>query len=342
MTETYLSKISYIVTFAVIASLTACSDSGDFPEDASDASEWAPDAAADAGVPTYDQGKKYYDIAVGPPVALSVATFNVQNFFDELDDPNHADTVFSKEEVAEKIKKIGIAIRKLSVDVLVLQEVENKDLLDRLNKEELSSLSYDHVRLVEGNDIRGIDVALLSKYPVPRALSHTWDRFLPPEGGTQNYAFSRDCLEATIEPSPGRKLILLVNHLRATQWNEVEESLTRRHAQAKRVREITDQLLLGNPDRNIAVIGDLNDVPGSETLKLIIEGNPKLIDIAETVPEQHRYTSIYKGDKQQIDHIIVTPGLEADLIAGSVWFDHSDEFSDVSDHFPIKAEFLLE
>lgn len=344
MTNILSPNIKRCLTLGLATLFCACSDTGSFPAEAGPdgGGNQAQDFAAEAGPLDPDQGNPTPDIAVGPPVTLSVATFNVQNFFDEADDPTKSDTIFSKEEVAAKISQLGKAIRKLGVDVLVLQEVENKALLDRLNAEELSSLNYAHVRLVEGNDVRGIDVALLSRYPVPRAISHTWDRFQAPEGGTQNYGFSRDCLEATIEAAPGRELLLLVNHLRATQWNEVEESLTRRHAQAKRVREIADQLLLGHPDRNLAVIGDLNDLPESETLKLIVDGSPKFVDITLTVPEQHRYTSVYKGEKQQIDHFLVSPGLQADLIEGSVWFDHSSEFSDTSDHSPIQAKFRLE
>jgi len=278
------------------------------------------------------------DGTVGPPVALSLATFNVKDFFDAQDDPTHFDLVLTASEVKSKIVELGQALRQLKADVIALQEVENKPLLLRLVNEELSTLGYTNVVLIEGNDARGIDVALLSRYPVTKARSHVGDRFKGVDGDTTTYGFSRDCLEATLALGPGRELILLVNHLAATDSENYQESINRRKAQASRVREILDGILAAHPQANLAVVGDLNDTPDSRTLELVRDGSPSLFDVLTLVPSSERYTH---AKKSQLDYILLGPGLKADLTESSVKADHSQVFSDTSDHVPVFARFTV-
>lgn len=53
-----------------------------------------------------------------------------------------------------------------SADIIALQEVENAAILERLRTEYLAGLGYRPAILVEGDDIRGIDVAFLAKLPL--------------------------------------------------------------------------------------------------------------------------------------------------------------------------------
>jgi endonuclease/exonuclease/phosphatase family metal-dependent hydrolase len=324
------------ILFASLLVFIGCNNGSEFKDDDGAVS---PDAMlpAEAGLP--DSGTGIWDSTIGPPVTLTLATFNVENFFDEQDDPHHSDDVPTVSQVNDKITKLGAALRQLKADVLALQEVENRPLLEKLNEQELSSLGYDQVRLIEGNDIRGIDVALLSRFPVIEAKSHVNDHFLGVDGDTTTYGFSRDCVEATVEPSPGRKLILLINHLRADNWKEPEESVARRLAQANRVRQIADGILASKPDGNLAVLGDLNDTPDSQTLELIQQGSPPLLDLLTLVPSSERYT--FNSSKTQIDYILASPGLEGDLISGSVKANHDAVFEEASDHSPVSAQFTL-
>jgi endonuclease/exonuclease/phosphatase family metal-dependent hydrolase len=278
------------------------------------------------------------DITVGPAVTLTLATYNVRDFFDATDDPAHQDELPAAAEVDAKVKKLGAALRELKADVLALQEVENIAMLQRLNTE-VSTLGYKEARLVPGNDMRGINVALLSRYPVVLQISHKNDTFLSPDGGTTKYGFSRDCLEMTIEPSQGRRLILLINHFAADDGSADAE--TRRHAQAARVRQIVDAALKNNPAANLAVVGDLNDQPGTKTLTLITGGTPALYDATSTIASADRWTHIYSGKKEQLDYVLLAPGLKDDLVSGSPAIPHTTTFKDASDHYPISAKFTL-
>lgn len=274
----------------------------------------------------------------GPAGPLSVATFNVQNYFDAEDDPFKLDDTPSPAEVRAKTHLIGRALRLLDADVVALQEVENKKILQKLVDDELSDEGYREVRLVEGNDPRGIDVALLSRRTVRSVKSHKDDRFGGSDGRT--HAFSRDCLEVALDAAASRTLVLLVNHLKASRSSDGPKAAQRRLAQAHRVREIAAGLMAEQADRWVAVVGDLNDTPASEPLRALTDADPPLEDVLRDVSGSARNTVGFGGGKQ-FDYILMSPALHGALVAGSAKVDRRSAFDDASDHFPVRAEFRL-
>ncbi len=290
---------------------------------------------ADGGVPGKDGPGGGQDQKVGPPVSFTLATWNVKNFFDEKDDAAVKDDVLTAAQVQKKMQQLGAAIRGLDADVLVLQEVEKIDLLQRLNNTQLSKMKYKEVRLLEGNDLRGIDVALLSRFEVLQYITNIYDTFPGVKDPNKNYGFSRDCVLAKLKLGPGRELRLLINHLRAGgDYN----STRRREAQAQRVRVLADQVLKGNPQENLSVIGDLNDTPDTETIKLIRDKAPNLYDPLTLLQASLRKT--FRRSKQ-LDYMLLSPGLKADLDNSSVMVPYDSLFSTTSDHYPIRARFNL-
>ncbi|MCG8371216.1 MAG: hypothetical protein MJA32_11970, partial [Proteobacteria bacterium] len=137
-----------------------------------------------------------------PAAAVTLMTFNVENLFDNTDDPGKDDKAFlplaakraaahveacqeiatrswreeclsldwSDEAVEAKLSAVADTIRQVNggrgADVVALQEVENLRILERLRSEHLAGLGYGSAVLVEGTDLRGIDVAFLSKLPL--------------------------------------------------------------------------------------------------------------------------------------------------------------------------------
>jgi endonuclease/exonuclease/phosphatase family metal-dependent hydrolase len=81
------------------------------------------------------------------------------------------------DEVLEvKARNIGRMIREVNggrgPDILVVQEVENIHALRTLNRLGLRGLGYTTEVLLEGPDKRGIDVGLLSRFPLTEAKAH--------------------------------------------------------------------------------------------------------------------------------------------------------------------------
>ena len=141
-------------------------------------------------------------VKTAEPYSVTVMTFNVQNLFDNSDDPGKDDKAYlplaakqTESHIAEcnaievaswraeclhldwsdaaidhKLEVLAATIRQVNdgagADIIALQEVENAAILDRLRTEKLAGLGYLPAILVEGTDIRGIDVAILSKLPL--------------------------------------------------------------------------------------------------------------------------------------------------------------------------------
>lgn len=177
---------------------------------------------------------------------VTIMTFNVENLFDNVDDPNKNDDTYlplvakrNEAHIAKcntidverwrnecleldwndavvdaKLRAVAGAIRQAGggPDIVALQEVENAAILERLRTEHLTDLGYVEAILIEGQDLRGIDVAFLSKLPVvgePRLHPLSFDDFPDRQGDT------RGVLEATFELPDGTLLTGFAAHFPA-------------------------------------------------------------------------------------------------------------------------------
>ncbi|MGH3483603.1 MAG: lamin tail domain-containing protein [Nocardioidaceae bacterium] len=115
----------------------------------------------------------------------------------------------------------------------------------------------------------------------------------------------------------------------------VRDSEEQRHAQAEAVRGFVDELLAVNPSADVVVAGDLNDFEFSETTDILVgSGDTALVDLPRTLPKGDRYSYVFEGNSQVLDHILLSPAAAA--------VDHeydtvhmNAEFPDqISDHDP--------
>ena len=131
--------------------------------------------------------------------ALTIMSFNVENLFDNIDDPGKEDRTYlaladkqneehraacatievdrwreqcldwdwSDEIIEKKLGVVAAAILQVGdgrgPDIVALQEVENIGILERLRREYLGAAGYRPGILIEGDDLRGIDVAFLTR-----------------------------------------------------------------------------------------------------------------------------------------------------------------------------------
>lgn len=98
------------------------------------------------------------------------------------------------------IYNTGRVVSEISPDILVCVEVESRPTLMRFNEQVLKAEfhnEYPHVMVIDGNDMRGIDVGILSRYPINRIRSHVDDK-----NQTGELTFSRDCPEYVIQLTP--------------------------------------------------------------------------------------------------------------------------------------------
>lgn len=161
--------------------------------------------------------------------------------------------------------------------------------------------------LIDGNDERGIDVCLLTRdgYPIGQMRSHVDDR-----DNKDNRIFSRDCPEYAIQTPSGKRLILLINHLKSKGYGSPAQSSARRKLQAEQVRAIYEGLIASG-EKYVAVVGDFNDTPDSPALAPLLAAT-NLKDISKHPKFDDggypgTYGSCTAGNK--IDYVLLSPGL---------------------------------
>lgn len=81
-----------------------------------------------------------------------------------------------------------------------------------------------------------------------------------------------------------------------------------RTAQAQAVRDYIDAGLLTDPDANYAVFGDFNGFTYEDAIGTLT-ADGVMTDLNTLLPEEERYSYVFDGNSQQIDHILVTGGL---------------------------------
>ncbi|WP_309505315.1 endonuclease/exonuclease/phosphatase family protein [Streptomyces sp. KM273126] len=108
-------------------------------------------------------------------------------------------------------------------------------------------------------------------------------------------------------------------------------SETQRLAQAKEVNSFVSGILAKDKKAKVVVLGDMNDYQFSKPLQTLTAGGV-LTDLINTLPVGERYSYVYDGNSQTLDHILVSPAIKKP--AYDVVHINS-EFSDqTSDHDP--------
>ena len=119
--------------------------------------------------------------------------------------------------LATKLARLGAAIlaghEGRGPDIVVLQEVENAAVLERLRSEFLGAAGYEPGVLLEGQDTRGIDVAILSRLPpTGRPTLHPVTFADYPRGPRND---TRGILEAAFRLPSGRTVTVFAVHFPA-------------------------------------------------------------------------------------------------------------------------------
>lgn len=253
-------------------------------------------------------------------------------------------------------------IKDMDLDVLCVQEIEDIDTLRHFASTELAGL-YPHTMLIEGNDPRLIDVAVMSKLPIGAAV--TWQTAVHPANPSER-VFSRDLLQAQIL-SPDRKRTLFtvfVTHLKSKfvpHWEDQTlgtiAANNRRKRQAESAAAIIARMM--RPDSPYAVLGDFNDTPDAATIAPLVT-TPQLglvngvANAKETRPAPHSssppphevWTHRFKPSGEPahyelLDHIWLSPALAPKQTGAFIERRQHKITGDGSDHDPAWVELSL-
>ncbi|MEM1100699.1 MAG: endonuclease/exonuclease/phosphatase family protein, partial [Pseudomonadota bacterium] len=119
----------------------------------------------------------------------------------------------------------------------------------------------------------------------------------------------------------------------------VNGSLDERQAQSRAVQDFVEGLA---PGANVAVLGDFNEFEFVSPV-LELETNSGLNNLTNDIDEDERYSFIFQGNSQSLDHILVSDSLDetAEVDIVHVNSEFAATASRASDHDPIVARFFL-
>lgn len=287
----------------------------------------------------------------GPKPALfaaetfRVATYNVENYLDEPAGTRHV-------KAAEAKAKIRESILALKPDVLALQEIGSTNALAELQ----SSLKAAGLDLPYWEHITGFDtnihVAVLSRFPFTAREPHTNEAFLL---NGRRFRVSRGFAEVEIRPATNYSFTLITAHLKSRRVIAEADESDLRLEEAKVLRGIIDARLHANPNLNLIVLGDLNDLHDTQPIKTILGGRGKngLIDTRPAerngdTPPDHRtssrtitWTHFYAKEDtySRIDYILLSHGMAREWNTNETYVLSLPNWGIGSDHRPLVATF---
>lgn len=266
------------------------------------------------------------------PEHLRVAQLNLFNLFDTVDDPDFADeeSTPTPEQYQIKLTKIARAIEALGTpDVISVNEIENETVLrDLLAQPALKDAGYRFV-VQPTNDARGITVGVLYKGERLELAGQTTvnPKMSFQDGGAgqvdRSLLFARPPLvvdfkvRGAAQAAEGAGLFTMaINHFKSKRGGEAPED--RRQMQGQFLGEWLDARTATQQGGATIVVGDLNANHGDgayEKLAKRPDGSTRFYDAPLKLAEGDRYTYIHRGEKNLLDHLMVTAGRE-DAIAG--------------------------
>lgn len=239
-------------------------------------------------------------------------------------------------------------------DILMVEEVENLKVLKLWNETELKKAGYKTIELIEGPDKRGIDVAVMSRFPVEGASKlHLieWDKALE----LDPYP-TRGILEVPLKLPTGQILHVFVVHFPS----QASPTVFRQDA----VDNIIKLVKKVPADRYWVVGGDWNITRYEDELSGLVSKQLAEVGLVSHLVgcKNCKGTHNYRKDWSFLDILLFSkkfeePGSPIKLVRDSIvtpqwgpdqtkWsgrpyrFD-AEKLVGVSDHFPIYAEFEI-
>ncbi len=256
---------------------------------------------------------------------FKAAFWNIENLFDTTDAALIRDDDFTpagkyqwtEERLVKKFLDLSRVIHDMNqandLAILGLSEIENKQVLNRLNSDFINSgLQVIHK---ESPDERGIDCALLYDPSIVTVQNY---QFLPIYLAGEEK--TRDIIEAEFSFKgwdKNKTLYVFVNHW-PSRWGGQKETDPLRRTTARTLRTRIDQILLKEPHADILVMGDFNDYPDDPSLYEILrahEAGPKSYpgDLINTTWDLDQNpdagTCMYRGTWTVLDQIIISFGM---------------------------------
>jgi endonuclease/exonuclease/phosphatase family metal-dependent hydrolase len=209
-------------------------------------------------------------------------------------------------------------ITDVNADIIGIVEAEDRPSLVRFNDLFLNDL-YPHVMLIDGNDDRGIDVAVMTRQHF-EIVSIRSNVDLEDDDGE---VFSRDCPQYEIRTPSGVTLHVLVNHFKSQSGGGGSKRLRQATAVCRIVNELIAQ------GEHVVVLGDLNEGPATlgthaANLAPLFNDQSPLVDCYSLQAFQvgaRPGTFDSCGIRNRLDYILMSQSLATFFAGGGIFRD---------------------
>ena len=146
----------------------------------------------------------------------------------------------------------------------------------------------------------------------------------------------------------GRTIFVVANHFNSKGGDQplfgrfqppVRPSEAQRRQQGHVVADFVRQILAVDANAAVVVLGDINDFEFSDTAALLKSAG--LTDLIETLPPSERYTYVFEGNSQALDHTLVSASLATQPLHYDVVHVNAEFATSASDHDPQVAHLTL-
>ena len=234
---------------------------------------------------------------------FAVAGMNLENFFDDVDDPGIKEDIVKTEALKARMNKISLTIRERMQmpDVIGVVEAENlavlKRLAEKINSDAVAAGKPDPkyaAFLEDGNDGRGIDNGFLvktSRIKVVEVKQYGKDeKFASPGSSNEIYLNDRPPLmlrASMADPKTGEPFAftVIVNHLKSfLGYNDPKRQdavRLKKRLQAEFLAKLVETRQKADPNERMILLGDFNAYQFSDGIVDVvgtIKGTPAAKD----------------------------------------------------------------
>jgi predicted extracellular nuclease len=150
----------------------------------------------------------------------------------------------------------------------------------------------------------------------------------------------------------GRHLFVIANHFNSKGGDDplfgrfqppVFSSEVQRDQQAQIVHDFVQSITNADPNADVVVLGDLNDYQFSNPIKILTGENVSSVilnDLINTLPIAERYSYVYDGNSEVLDHSLLSNNLFGTPFTYDVVHVNSEFAVQASDHEPQVMQLL--
>lgn len=233
---------------------------------------------------------------------FKVATYNVENLFDAQKEGNeyaeytpHNKHGWNEAMLEIKIANLARVIKAIDADIIALCEVENKNVLEKLNMA-LGKSAYPYLFYPHKKPHVSIETALLSRFPIEK----------------EDSIFIKDQprgIHRLVIKVDNMLLALYINHWPAHKEKEDERLLYATTLHNALLKEKLEYLLVGDFNSPLRVQKEDWGIAFANVLKA---GDKKsaLYDLWYELPVEKQYSHSYGKKRSALDHIVIAKNLE--------------------------------